>query len=154
MKWPQLSAIVNLLKQSSQRRGGGAGRGRDSDLICLFPRRESGWVPRTRIQCDAWTHRSRKFGPGRRWLGGGGGCVVPGDTAQEGHRLGSILPIIQITMGAGLPVSDSHPATVTITQSRWRQRAGGREEEEGGGGAYVTEAGAHRYMKCVNMCVK
>lgn len=102
---------------------------------------------------------ARKFGPGRRWLGrrrrgwGGGGAagVAPGDTSQEGHRLGSILPIIQITMGAGLPVSDSHPATVTFTQSH---NQGGGSGRGGGGGAYVTEAGAHRYMKCVNMCVK
>lgn len=94
---------------------------------------------------------ARKFGPGRRWLErrrrgwwGGGAGVAPGDTSQEGHRLGSILPIIQITMGAGLPVSDSHPATVTFTQSHNQGGGSGRGGEggricDGGGSSQVHE---------------
>lgn len=72
------------------------------------------------------------------WAGaeeGRGGWV--GTAAQEGHRLGSILPIIQIKMGAGLRVSDSHPLyrhVRAITQSRWRQWGGG---ELLGGGVHM-----------------
>lgn len=74
--------------------------------------------------------------------GGGGGGVAPGDTSQEGHRLGSILPIIQITMGAGLPVSDSHPATVTFTQSHNQGGGSGRGGGVWGGGRICDRGGS------------
>lgn len=83
----------------------------------------------------------------------------PGESAHVHHMLGSILAIIQVTMGTGLPSSGSH-SIISFTQSHNQEEdeEGGCSEMggvlKGGDGAYVMEAGARRYMKCVNMCVK
>lgn len=71
MKSPQLSAVVNLLKQPSAPRRGSRGRVCDNHLICLFNHRESGRAALDTSPIRRMDTPVQGVRPGQKWGGGG-----------------------------------------------------------------------------------